>query len=105
METVVIDGDNLTLEMVKAVSLGSMEVSLSSESRDRMQASRKAVEDILDTGEVVYGINTGFGALSSVRIEGTQLEELQSNLVRSHACGIGDPMDPDIVLMLSLIHI
>ena len=45
METVVIDGDNLTLEMVKAVSLGSVEVSLSSDSRERMQASRKAVED------------------------------------------------------------
>ena len=72
METVVIDGDNLTLEMVKAVSLGSMEVSLSSDSREKMLASRRAVEDILDTGEVVYGINTGFGALSSVRIEGTQ---------------------------------
>jgi len=104
METVVIDGDNLTLEMVKAVSLGSMEVSLSSDSRERMQASRKAVEDILDSGEVVYGINTGFGALSSVRIEDSQLEELQSNLVRSHACGIGETMDPDIVLMMMTIR-
>ena len=48
METVVIDGEHLTLEMVKAVSLGSIEASLSSDSRERMQASRKAVEDILD---------------------------------------------------------
>ena len=104
MDKVVIDGGNLTLEMVKAVSLGSMEISLSSDSRERMQASRKAVEDILDSGEVVYGINTGFGALSSVRIEDSQLEELQSNLVRSHACGIGETMDPDIVLMMMTIR-
>ena len=90
--------------MVKAVSLGSMEASLSSDSRERMQASRKAVEDILDSGEVVYGINTGFGALSSVRIEDSQLEELQSNLVRSHACGIGETMDPNIVLMMMTIR-
>ena len=69
-----------------------------------MQASRKAVEDILDSGEVVYGINTGFGALSSVRIGDSQLEELQSNLVRSHACGIGGIMDPDIVLMMMTIQ-
>ena len=74
METVVVDGENLTLEMVKAVSAGFAEASLSSDSIDRMQASRKAVEEILDSGEIVYGINTGFGALSSVRIEEGQLE-------------------------------
>ena len=58
-----IDGVNLTLEMVKAVSLGSMQASLCSDSRKRMQASRKAVEDILDSGEVVwnkYGIRGSF---------------------------------------------
>ena len=90
METVVVDGENLTLEMVKAVSAGFAEASLSSDSIERMQASRNAVEEILDSGEIVYGINTGFGALSSVRIDEGQLEELQSNLVRSHACGIGE---------------
>ena len=104
MDTVVIDGVNLTLEMVKAVSVGSMQASLCSNSRKKMQASRKAVEDILDSGEVVYGINTGFGALSSVRIGDDQLEELQSNLVRSHACGIGETMDPEHVLMMMTIR-
>ncbi|GIS51351.1 MAG: hypothetical protein Ct9H90mP26_1380 [Methanobacteriota archaeon] len=84
METVVIDGDNLTLEMVKGPYHWAPWKYLFHLIQERgCRLSRKAVEDILDSGEVVYGINTGFGALSSVRIEDSQLEELQSNLVRS----------------------
>ena len=104
MDVVEIEGNNLTLEEVKAVSNGSLEASLSSGSRERMQASRKAVEDVLDSGEVVYGINTGFGALSSVSIGVGELEDLQSNLVRSHACGVGERMDPEDVLMMMIIR-
>ena len=54
--------------------------------------------------EVVYGINTGFGAMSSVRISGSDLDDLQTNLIRSHACGIGENMDPEHVLLMMVFR-
>ena len=69
-----------------------------------MIESRSAVQRIVDSDEVVYGINTGFGALSSFRIDRQELDELQVNLVRSHACGIGELMDPEHVLLMMLFR-
>ena len=104
MSGVQIDGHSLTLEEIKSAIFGPLEVSISENSRELMQASRKAVQMVIDSGEVVYGINTGFGALSSVSIDQDGLESLQTNLVRSHACGIGERMDPESVLMMMLIR-
>ncbi len=50
------------------------------------------IEAILNTGQTVYGVNTGFGKLADVRIPAEHLAQLQTNLVRSHACGLGDPL-------------
>ncbi len=69
-----------------------------------MQQSREAVDKVVASDEVVYGINTGFGALSSVSIDKDELEILQTNLVRSHACGIGKRMDPESVLLMMVIR-
>src|SRR5690625_2179201 len=71
-----------------------------------VDASRKIVEAALDSGEVHYGINTGFGALAQVRIDGDQLSQLQRNLLLSHAVGVGELIPQDITrLMLQLkIH-
>ncbi|MDE1950242.1 MAG: aromatic amino acid lyase, partial [Burkholderiales bacterium] len=60
-------------------------------------ASAEAVERILAGGEPVYGINTGFGKLASVRIENQDLERLQRNIVLSHAAGVGEPMPTPVV--------
>ena len=62
------------------------------------------VEDILDSDEVVYGINTGFGKLAEVRISPDQLEQLQLNLLRSHACGVGEPFAEDVVRAMLLLR-
>ena len=97
-----LDGNSLTLEQAMAVSTGDAIAVLSDASRERMESSRSAIEGIIDSDEVVYGINTGFGALSSVQIDRSQLEELQSNLVRSHACGVGDEMHPEHVLLMMI---
>jgi histidine ammonia-lyase len=91
-----IDGASLTLEQTADVADGA-EVSLSASARGRIERARKFVEDIVSSGEVVYGINTGFGALADVSIPPGKLRELQVNLVRSHSCGVGEPLHERVV--------
>jgi histidine ammonia-lyase len=97
---VMIDGRTLSIESLTLIRDGLATATLSNEAITRMQASRKAVEDILDSDKTVYGINTGFGAMSSVQIDSENLAKLQLNLIRSHACGVGELMSPEHVLMM-----
>jgi histidine ammonia-lyase len=87
-----LDGQKLSLAEVVAVAHGQEQVSLTATARTRVEQARAVVEKIVDEGRTVYGVNTGFGKLSDVRIERSQLRILQLNLVRSHACGLGDPL-------------
>ncbi|HEX8773693.1 MAG TPA: histidine ammonia-lyase [Pyrinomonadaceae bacterium] len=87
-----LNGQRLTLEEVYDVARGELRVSLVPEARERMTGSRRVIEKILGDGRVVYGVNTGFGKLADMRIAQTELRELQLNLVRSHACGVGQPL-------------
>ena len=76
---------------------------LAAEARARCKASRAVVERIVAENRAVYGVNTGFGKLSDVRIEPDQLNDLQLNLVRSHSCGLGNPLsEPEARAMLLL---
>lgn len=104
MRELVIDGYSLTIRDVVDTGLGLAKVTLSQSARQKMISSREVVTEILKNGTVTYGINTGFGALSSVSIESDKLEQLQANLIRSHACGIGDPMENKHTLMMMLIR-
>ena len=101
---IVLDGNSLTIEEVISISNFDTKVRLSKSSIKSISESRNMVEEIISSGEVVYGINTGFGALSNVTIPKDKLEELQSNLIRSHACGLGEKMDPESVLMMMLVR-
>ncbi len=103
-ETVLVDGRTLQIEDVEAVALHGAPVRLESEARKRIAASRQVVENILASGEVMYGINTGFGKLAEVRIADDQLAQLQLNLVRSHCCGIGEPFSEPIVRAMLLLR-
>jgi len=100
----VIDGNTLNLDDAVALSNGTAKAMLSQESIKSMTASRYAVKQIIQSDQVVYGINTGFGAMSSVRINGNDLEDLQTNLIRSHACGVGEPMEPNHVLLMMVFR-
>ncbi len=96
-------GKQISLVQLAAVALGGEAVHISSVARPRILASRKAIEQILERDAVVYGVNTGFGKLSDVRIPQTELRQLQLNLVRSHACGIGNPLsEPEARAMMVL---
>jgi histidine ammonia-lyase len=87
-----LDGQPLTLEEVVAVANGQEQVTLTVDARARAEASRAVVERIVEQDQTVYGVNTGFGKLSDVRIDRGRLRELQLNLVRSHSCGVGSPL-------------
>lgn len=85
-------GQRLTLDQIAAVANGEEQVALADEARTRIEQSRRVVEKIVADNRAVYGINTGFGKLSDVHIEPDKLSELQLNLVRSHSCGVGNPL-------------
>jgi histidine ammonia-lyase len=88
-----IDGNRLTLEEFADVVINGTQVALSAKARRKMLASRKVVERIADSDTPAYGINTGFGKLSDHHIGHSQIRTLQTNLIRSHACGVGEPLD------------
>jgi len=91
------------LEQIAAVAIGRESVAMSRSTRPRIAASRKLIEQIVGRDEVVYGVNTGFGKLSDVRVAPDDLRQLQLNLVRSHACGIGEPLsEPEVRAMMLL---
>jgi len=92
LDVLELDGQRLSLAQVAAVANGDERVALSAAARQRVEAARRVVEKIVAEEQTVYGINTGFGKLSDVHIEQSQLRELQLNLVRSHSCGVGPPL-------------
>lgn len=99
-----LDGHSLTLSDVVAVARGGAPVAVAPGARDRVAASRRAVEAAVARGETVYGVNTGFGKLAHVRIPADQLRQLQVNLIRSHASGVGDPLAADAVRAMMLLR-
>src|SRR5438874_1746009 len=98
-----LNGQTMTLTEIATVALGDAAVEVSPSARPRILASRKVIEDIVARDAVVYGVSTGFGKLSDVRIPRGELAQLQLNLVRSHACGIGNPLpEPEVRAMILL---
>ncbi len=87
-----ISGNDLTLEEVRAVAHERRPVLLAPDARERVNAARAVVDTLVADNQVSYAITTGVGKLSDVRIAGDQIRELQINLVRSHAVGVGDPL-------------
>ena len=90
--TLVLDGSPLLIDDVVAVARAGRSVALAPAARARVAESRTALERRMAGGEALYGINTGFGSLARKRIPSESLAELQVNLVRSHAAGVGEPL-------------
>jgi histidine ammonia-lyase len=87
-----ISGNDLTLEAVREVAVDRRPVLLSADARENVNQARAVVDDIVATNTLAYAITTGVGKLSDVRIAGEQIRELQVNLLRSHAVGVGEPL-------------
>src|SRR5258708_6345364 len=92
MKTLILNGQTLSLREIEAISQAACAVSVYPDALSRVAESRALIEGILAAGETVYGVNTGFGKLSDVSIPPDRLAELQINLVRSHAGGVGQPL-------------
>jgi len=101
--TLVLDGSPIALGDVEAVARHDVPVRLSDDARERIDRARTHVESVVAGDDAVYGINTGFGSLSRVRIRREDAHDLQNNLVRSHAAGVGDPLPDDVVRAMLLL--
>lgn len=102
-ERVIIDGSPLSIEHVLCVAREGGMVDIASGVEETMTSSRATVERVAASGDPVYGINTGFGALSREQIDPEANRHLQLNLVRSHAAGVGDPLPRETVRGMLLI--
>ncbi len=105
METLFIDKSNLRIEDVVAVARDFVTVMISDDTTDRIQRSRNLVEKWVSENRIIYGITTGFGALSHTRITGAQTRELQRNILMSHASGIGTPLPEEVVRAIMAIRL
>lgn len=103
MSTLEISGRDLTLAQVLAFEKERPQVVLTTDARRRMQQSVRTVADVVSADRVSYGINTGFGAFANRRISAAQVRQLQLNLVRSHAAGVGEPFTPDLTRRIMLL--
>jgi histidine ammonia-lyase len=92
MSSLHLDGQPLSLAEIEAVALDGCRVEIAASARERMTTGRALIEKILAAGQTVYGVNTGFGKLADVRVPADKLAQLQTNLVRSHAGGVGNPL-------------
>ncbi len=97
-------GRDLTIDQVVEVARGRRPVSLDATAAGRMRASRAVIERLVADGTIVYGVTTGFGDLVDVRIDPARTAELQRNLVRSHAAGVGDPLPDDVVRAMLVLR-
>ena len=102
---ITLDGRSLTIdEVVRIAREPGARARLDSGARDALIASRRLVEQAIASGQTIYGINTGFGKLANVRIAPDKLDNLQVNLIRSHAAGVGAPLPPEVVRAVMLLR-
>ncbi len=105
MTTVRIGEGPITLDHIRQALKGAISVELSQKARARITRSAETVTRLLATGDAIYGVNTGFGKLAKQRIAASDLSALQLNIVRSHAAGVGAPLDAAIVRLILLLKI
>ena len=99
-----LDGATLSLDKVLAVARRGATVEISDEVREKVAKARASLERLLSDGATVYAVNTGVGDLVDVRIPKDDLKALQVNLLRSHACAVGDPLPPEVVRAMMLLR-
>jgi histidine ammonia-lyase len=109
MKTISLDGESLTIEDVVDVARswvppGAIQVRIAAQAQEKIGRARRAVEEFIEHSEIIYGVTTGFGAFKDKIISPEQTEQLQRNLLMSHAAGVGDPLDEATVRATMLIR-
>lgn len=101
-----ISPDHLSITQIGEIIAQKKQLALAAEARLRIRRCREYLDKkINESDDLFYGINTGFGSLCDIRISDNDIEELQSNLVKSHASGMGDPMPPEVIRIMLLLKI
>lgn len=100
----IIDGNSLSFDKIESFLKNNLTVELSKSAKKNIQRSRKQVEDWIEKGEVIYGVTTGFGDFSNVRISKKDIKKLQENLIISHTAGVGENLPPFIVKLMMLLR-
>ncbi|MBZ2174101.1 histidine ammonia-lyase [Schnuerera sp. xch1] len=104
MNKVLIDGNSLSLEEFINIVRFGYEVEMAKGAMEKVERSRELVDEFVEEEKVVYGITTGFGKFSDVSISKEETKDLQRNLIMSHACGVGRPLDEEIVRGIMLLR-
>ena len=104
-DNMIIDGHNLKISDVIDVARNRRRVEISKEAIEKIKKSRGIIEEIIREGKPVYGVNTGIGELENVRISRNEIKKLQENLIRSHACGVGEALEEEIVRGIMLLRL
>ncbi len=99
-----IDGQ-LNIEDVIRVARYGEEVEIGEDILKKVRIARKSIEKILTEEKPIYGVNTGFGELAKVKIGNDEIKKLQYNLIRSHSCGVGEPLPEEIVRAMMLLRL
>ncbi len=106
---ITLTGDALTIETLYAFSQAALDpkaklkIHVSKDAEARITAAETFLHKLASSGDTVYGLNTGFGYFAKTRIDADQIETLQSNIIRSHACGVGEELPRDLTLMLWIV--
>jgi histidine ammonia-lyase len=101
---IILDGLSLSPEDVERASREKVHVRLAEDAKHRIHNSRHCIEKAIQEGKRIYGVNTGFGALSNIIIDSDQIEQLQENLIRSHCTGIGEPFSEEAVRAMMFLR-
>jgi histidine ammonia-lyase len=101
----VVENQMITLADLRAVWREDTTISLGQDARRRVAEAHELIDDVVAQGDLVYGVNTGFGQMAQVRISDDELVHLQENLVRSHAVGVGEDLDDEIVRLIMVCKV
>ena len=102
---VVLNGSDLTVDDIVAIGIGDRKVDIDADAIKRCSASRKFLEEEIAAKRIIYGVNTSFGPMCNKIIRDDEIEALQTNLIRSHAAGLGDPIKPYIALAVLVVRL
>jgi histidine ammonia-lyase len=103
--TIQIGDDHFDLDVIKKILAGPVQVALRAQARRKIERSAATVQRLLQSGDALYGINTGFGKLAKTRIANADLEKLQINIVRSHAAGVGAALPNNVVRLIMMLKL
>ncbi|PSG99185.1 MAG: histidine ammonia-lyase [Nanohaloarchaea archaeon SW_7_43_1] len=103
--TVKLNGNSLSVGKTVAVSRKKEEIEISNEALEKVKSSRESLEERIEDGDTIYGVNTGFGDLADQTIDNNQIEKLQQNIIESHSCGVGATLSEEEARALMLLRL